>query len=121
SHLVNVFQRGEAFANLGQPAFAQCGHAFLAGYAFNFWSWAALHDHVPDAVCQIEQFANRGAAVITSPRALQASSAFGKRDVAPYSGIETRFLQFCMTISVGLLAALRDHAYQPFGHAAGAG
>ena len=59
SHLVNLFHGGDARTNLGQPALAQSDHALFASDALDLRSRTAIHNHFPDAVGQVEQFANR--------------------------------------------------------------
>src|SRR6266851_3672499 len=116
SHLVNFFYAGDARANLGQPAFAQSDHALFASDALDLRSRAAIHDHFADAVGQVEQLANGGAAMITGARAFQAPGALGKRDVPPDNRIDSGLLQFLGRIFSWLLAIRTDHANEPLRH-----
>src|SRR5260370_24813562 len=116
SHLVNFFYRGDARANLCQPAVAQSDHALFASDALDLRSRAAIHDHFPDAVGQVEQLANRRAAMITGARAFQAPGALGECDVAPDNRIDAGFLQFLGGIFFWPLALRTDHANEPLRH-----
>jgi len=51
---------------------------FFASHALDFGSRPPIHDHFADAVGQIQQFANGGAAMITRARTFQAAGALGK-------------------------------------------
>src|SRR5713101_9422897 len=102
SHLVNFFYRGDARANLCQPAFAQSDHALFASDALDLRSRTAIHDHFPDAIGQVEQFANRRPAMITSTGTFQAAGALGKRYVSPHNRVEARLPQFLGRIFFGL-------------------
>ena len=85
-------------ANFGQTAFAQSDHALFARDALDFRSRTPIHDHFANAIRQVQQFANRGAAMIPRAGTFQASGAFGKRDVRPDRRIQARFFQFLSRI-----------------------
>src|SRR5271155_2493863 len=76
SHLIDLFQRGKTAAYFGEPALAKGNHTLFNRRALDFGSGAAVHNHFANMVGQIQQFADGGAAVITSPRAFQAARAF---------------------------------------------
>src|SRR6266852_1583385 len=116
SHLVNLFHGSDARANLGQAAIAQSNHALFAIDALDLRSRPTIHDHLPDAVVQVKQFANCRPAMIAGTRAFQASGACRERDVSPNCGIETRFLEFLRRISPGLFAVWTDYANEPLRH-----
>src|SRR5256884_2812856 len=116
SHLVDLFHGRDARTNLGQPAFAQSDHALFASDALDLGSRTAIHNHFPDAVGQVEQFANRRPAMITSTRTFQAAGALGKRDVSPHNRIEAGLLQFLGRIFFGLRAFHTDHTDEPLRH-----
>src|SRR5712664_103001 len=116
SHLVNFFYRGDARANFCQPAFAQSDHALFASDALDLRSRPAIHDHFADAVGQVEQLANGGAAMITGARAFQASGSLGECDVAPDNRIDAGLLQFLVRVFFWPLAIRTDHANEPLRH-----
>src|SRR5258708_6363549 len=116
SHLVNFLYRGDARANLCQPAFAQSDHALFASDALDLRSRPAIHDHFPDAVGQVEQLANGRAAMITGARAFQAPGTLGECDVAPDNRIDAGLLQFLGRIFFWPLAIRTDHANEPLRH-----
>src|SRR5215475_8140591 len=89
SHLVNFLYGRNAGANLRESAFAERSHTFFAGDTLNFGCWAAIDDHFADAIGEVEKLADRGSAVIAGAAALEAAGAFGERNSAPYTGIET--------------------------------
>src|SRR5579885_2581171 len=107
SHLIDFLDGGNASANLGEAAFAQRDHAFFAGDALDFGGGAAIDNHFTDAVGQIEQFADGGAAMVTG--------ALGEDDVAPGGRVQAEFAEFLGGVALGLLAVFADHANQALG------
>src|SRR6266404_5289523 len=75
SHLVDFIQGSDPVANFCEAALAQSDHAFFAGDALDLRSWAAIDDHFADAVGQVEQLADSGAAVEPGTGAFEAAAA----------------------------------------------
>src|SRR5579885_1974882 len=115
SHLIDFLDGGNASANLGEAAFAQRDHAFFAGDALDFGGGAAIDNHFADAVGQIEQFADGGAAMVAGAGAFQATGALGEDDVAPGGRVQAEFAEFLGGVALGLLAVFADHANQALG------
>src|SRR5579871_100701 len=110
SHLVDFAQCGQALLNFVQTAFAQRNHAFVAGDALDFRSRPAIDNHFADAVGQIEQFANCGAAMIAGARTFETARAFGERRVHPFFGLEACFANFIGRKFFQLFAIAADNA-----------
>src|SRR6266545_3389021 len=77
-HFVDFPQRGDALADLLHSRFAQERHAFFAGQALDFGSGALVQNHFADAVGQVEQLMDGGAAAEPGAAALKAPGAFHK-------------------------------------------
>src|SRR5579885_1808237 len=116
SHLIDFLDGGNASADLGEAAFAQRDNDFFAGDALDLGRRQGIDDHFTDAVGQIEQFADGGAAVIAGPGAFQATGALGENDVAPGGRVQAEFAEFLGGVALGLLAIFADHANQALGH-----
>src|ERR1035438_3341417 len=115
-HLVDFLYAGNALANLAQAALAQRSHTFFPGDALDFRGRAAVDDHFTNAVGQIEQFADRGTAMVASAGALQASDAFYELHAGPGSRIKAGFLQLGVREFLRALAIGTDDADQALGH-----
>src|SRR5216683_5825947 len=116
SYLINFLHAGDTRANFGQTALPQSDHALFPRDALDLRSRPAIHNHLADAVGQVQQFANRRSAMIPSARAFQAAGALGKRDVSPDRRIEPRFFQLFQRKPPGLLAVRANHADQALRH-----
>src|SRR5690348_4850276 len=115
-HLVNFPQGGNSGANLGEAAFAQRGHALFPRDALDLGRGPPIDDHFADAVGQVQQLANRGAAVESAAGTLETSGAFTKHHVYPLRGIESGFGQFLRAEPLGPFAVVADHANQSLRH-----
>src|SRR6202030_527534 len=78
SHLIDFFQRSDAFADLVQTALAQRDHAFFAGDAFDLGCGPAINNHLADTIGEVQELADGRAAVESRAGALQAAGAFHK-------------------------------------------
>src|SRR5436309_3141063 len=77
--LVDFAQRGDAEYDALDGRLAEKAHAFFARRLFDFRRRPFLENHLPDGVAQIQQLADRGAAHIAGPAALDAADALVKR------------------------------------------
>src|SRR5258708_1690990 len=91
--LIDLLQGSYAGFNFGQRGFAQEAHAFFVGCAPDFRRWAFFQDQLADAVRQIQQLMDRGAAVISRASALDAALAFVELHVAPFRQRQTAGFQ----------------------------
>src|SRR6266852_3199563 len=82
-HLVDLFERRDAFPHLGESRVAQEGHALIPRGALNLRSRPPANDHFADAVGKVQQFRYGAASTETRARALQAAGAFGKLHPGP--------------------------------------
>src|SRR3989304_5456380 len=82
-HFVELAQGGDAGADFFQAGFAQEAHPFLPGRLLDFGGGLLVDDHFADAVAQVEQLADGGAAAEAGPVALDAAGAFVERYVLP--------------------------------------
>src|SRR5579859_1978388 len=110
SHLVYFAQRSNALLNFIQAAFAQSDHTFVAGDALNFGGGPAVNDHFANAVGEVEQFANGGAAVVPRAGTFQTTGAFGEQGVDPFFRLEAGFAEFVGRQAFLLFAIGADHA-----------
>src|SRR5580704_7970789 len=109
-HLIDFAQCGDAFANFCEATVPQGNHTFFDGCTFDFGGRAAIDNHFAYAVGEIEQFANSGAPVVASARALEASSTFGERILLPNGGIKTGLAEFGFAVLLGALALRANNA-----------
>src|SRR6267154_2395677 len=116
SHLVDFLQGSNPVANLGEAAFAQGDHAFFASDALDLRGGPAVDDHFADAVGQVEQLADGGAAVEAGTGAFEATAALNQSYPGPCGGVETGFRQFFRGVFFRAFAILADHANQTLGH-----
>src|SRR5271154_1053607 len=116
SHLVDFLEGGGAGADFSQAAFAQGDHAFFAGDALDFRSRTALDDHFADAVGEVQQFADGGAAMIAGAGTFEAAGAFGEDHVGPHGGIEAGFFQLRGGEFLGALAVFANDTHEALGH-----
>src|SRR5437879_1421252 len=116
SHLVDFFQRSDPIANFGEAAFAQRDHAFLARDTLDFRCRPAVHNHFANAIGQVQQFTDRGAAVESGAGAFQATAAFHQGHVRPCGRIKTGFGQFLRGIFLWPFSVGTDNADQTLGH-----
>src|SRR5271163_4536212 len=116
SHLVDFLEGGGAGADFSQAAFAQGDHAFFAGDALDFRSRTALDDHFADAVGEVQQFADGGAAMIAGAGTFEAAGAFGEDHVGPHGGIEAGFFQLRGGEVLGALAVFANDTHEALGH-----
>src|SRR5713101_1093806 len=116
SHLVNLFHRGDARANLRDTAFSQRNHSLFTRHPLDFRGGPAVHDHFPDAVGQVQQLADRGPPMKSRARAFQTPGTFANRDASPHGGIQAGFLQLLRRIFLRLLAFGTNHAHQALRH-----
>src|SRR5262249_15031489 len=99
-----------------QAAFAQRNHAFFASHALDFRSGAAIDNHLADAIGQVEEFANSGAAVETSAGAFETAGAFHESHAGPGCDVQTCFFQLLIGIALGFFAVGANDADQALGH-----
>src|SRR6266852_3603877 len=98
SHLIDLFQRGDPRTDFCQAALTQCDHAFFARGALDLRGGPAIHNHFADAVGQVQEFADGGAAVESGTSTFQAPCAFHQRDGRPDRRIKAGFGQFLRRI-----------------------
>src|SRR5580704_2237731 len=93
-HLIDLPQSGYSGANLRETALTQRNHTFFNSGSLDFGGRTAVHDHLSNVVGQVQQFADRGAAVIAGSRAFQATRAF-REGVSRNSGrVQSRLANF---------------------------
>src|SRR6266403_677456 len=91
SHLVDFLQGSDPVAILGEATFAQGDHAFFASDALDLRGGPAIDDHFADAVGQVQQLADGGAAVETGTGAFEATAALHPGYARPCGRVETSF------------------------------
>src|SRR6266849_4295892 len=112
-HLVDFAQRRNARADLCHAGIAQERHPIFASHTLDLRGWAAIDDHLADAVGKIKKLSDRGAPAEAAAGTLQAAGALVDGDAAPSLGIETRFAQGFFVVRRLPLAVLANHADEP--------
>src|ERR1035437_9132754 len=113
--LVDFPQGGDSQAHLFDRRFAQEGHAVFLGGTLDLRRGAPVQDHFADAVGEIEQFVNGGAAAVSGAAAFEAAGTFHEGHVAPFVGVESAFHEHGIGILDFALAVLADLAHQALG------
>src|SRR5260221_9459939 len=115
-HLVNFPQRRHTALHLGQPALAKRNHTLFDSSSLDFRRRPPAHDHFPDVIRQIQQFADRRTSVISRPRAFQAPSALRKNKINCLRGIDSRFPQLFRSMLLWPFPVLANQPHQPLRH-----
>src|SRR5438552_12480852 len=115
SHLVDFSQRRQSLLNFIHSALTQRNHSLFAGDALDLGCWTALYDHFAYTVRQVEQFANRGTAVIPGAGTFEATGAFRQSDVCPFFRLKAGFADFVRGEALLLFASVADDANEALG------
>src|SRR5579863_3904583 len=115
-HLVDFAHGGHPDPGLGQAAFAQGDHALVAGHTLDFGSRSSINNHLANSVGKVQQFADRGAAMVTGAGTLQAAGAFAELRRLQKFRFDPHLLSFSGRYFFGSLAIRADDANQALGH-----
>src|SRR5260370_39462712 len=89
SHLVDLFERGQALANFGQGGVSQKRHPFIPRDTLDLRRRPAADDHLADMVGQVQQLGDGATSAEARAGALQKSDALLQFDLAPDRPVKT--------------------------------
>src|SRR6476646_4730223 len=111
-NLVDLLQRGQAGAHFVERGLTQETHALFPRRAADLRARLLGENHLPDAIAQIQQFVDGGAAAVSRPGAFDAALAFVEHHVTPLGRIQAAGLEHVGRVAHGLAAVVADQAHQ---------